>query len=248
MMTVDLSHVQTLEVLERVRVQVLIEEAQLATGANPVVDPTTAPRAGRLLGAHRLVAGTYGVLPGDRLRLDAAAHALDAGSINLDSRSDALTNFFLLEKDLVFSLLNELGIVPTPAEREAIEQVPTRNLQAFLAYCQGLEAEDAGRYDAAAQHFREAAALDPAFEQAAQEAEWSDALLEAEGTPETLAEVPLLPVSLVDDLLRGRQGRLNETVGAGFVPGQDDRDPAVEAAEAGAVRLPDPPNTPPRGN
>jgi hypothetical protein len=51
----------------------------------------------------------------------------------------------------------------TVAERNAIEQRPTRSLAAFLAYSRGLTAEDEGRYDDASRFYRDAARIDPGF-------------------------------------------------------------------------------------
>ena len=49
-----------------------------------------------------------------------------------------------------------------------MEQRPTQNVQAFLAYSRGLEAEDRGDYTGAREAFGEAAGLDPSFRAAAQ--------------------------------------------------------------------------------
>jgi tetratricopeptide (TPR) repeat protein len=56
----------------------------------------------------------------------------------------------------------------TVAERNAIEQRPTRSLAAFLAYSRGLTAEDEGRYDEASRFYRDAMRLDPGFDAALQ--------------------------------------------------------------------------------
>jgi hypothetical protein len=53
--------------------------------------------------------------------------------------------------------------VLTTAERHAIEERPTRSLQAFLAYSKGLRLEDEGKYQEASRSFGEAARLDPSF-------------------------------------------------------------------------------------
>jgi hypothetical protein len=68
-----------------------------------------------------------------------------------------------MEKDIVFGVLNDMQVTPTTAERDAIEQRPTRSLAAFLAYSRGLEQEDAGLFDGAAQSFDDATRLDPNF-------------------------------------------------------------------------------------
>jgi hypothetical protein len=83
-----------------------------------------------------------------------------AGGAASENRLDAL---FDLEKALVLQLFDSLGVRLTTEERNAIEQRPTRSLQAFLAYSRGLRLEDQGRYDEASRNFNEAVRLDPGF-------------------------------------------------------------------------------------
>jgi hypothetical protein len=68
-----------------------------------------------------------------------------------------------MEKDVVFRVLDILGVEITPAEREAIGQNRAANLQAFLAYGRGLMALDDGNYDQARSFFGEALRADPEF-------------------------------------------------------------------------------------
>src|SRR5262249_48647567 len=56
-----------------------------------------------------------------------------------------------------------LGIALSPAEQRAIAERPTADLQAFLAFSRGLEAEDQGRFEDAALFYQQAATRDPAF-------------------------------------------------------------------------------------
>jgi tetratricopeptide (TPR) repeat protein len=56
MITADLSQVRSLQVLERFRVQFLLAEMQL--GQTGIVEETTAPRYGHLLGAENLIVGS----------------------------------------------------------------------------------------------------------------------------------------------------------------------------------------------
>src|SRR5207244_5989084 len=71
----------------------------------------------------------------------------------------------------------------TPAERVAISERPTRDIQAFLLYSRGLEAQDRGDFAAAAQAFGSAAQRDPGFGAAARQAAASQAARSASTTP-----------------------------------------------------------------
>jgi hypothetical protein len=89
---------------------------------------------------------------------------------------------FDLEKSVVFQLLAKMGVLLTPAESIAISERPTRDLQAFLLYSRGLEAQDRGDFGAASVSFRAAARRDPSFQAAAQQAQSSEAAQTAGGT------------------------------------------------------------------
>jgi hypothetical protein len=74
-----------------------------------------------------------------------------------------LASIFDAEKSLAYRLFEELGVTLTPAERAAVEQRPTANLTAFLAYSRGVRDEAFGQYAAAAANFRAAVTADPSF-------------------------------------------------------------------------------------
>lgn len=164
----DLAKSRQVRVLERERMQTMLEEMRLS--AEGRADPQSAVRSGRLLRAERVVQGSLAER-GDQLRVDAAV--VDVGTAGVTASAgtqDQLNRIFDLEKELVFAIFNNLGIQLTDAEREAINQRPTENLQAFLAYSRGLEAEDRGDFLAAQQFFTQAQQIDPSFQAAAQSA------------------------------------------------------------------------------
>ena len=166
LLTTDLSRSAQLTLVERSRLQALLDEMALTgTGA---VDAGTSARAGRLLRAGRVVQGSLLQVPhvvgGVILRADAAVVDVPTSRVQgAANGSDALEQVFDIEKRLALDLLRELGVTLTVAERNAIEQRPTRSLTAFLAYSRGLAAEDAGRYDDASRFFNDAARIDPGF-------------------------------------------------------------------------------------
>jgi TolB-like protein len=160
----DLGQVSQLRVLERTRVQALVDELALADSGR--VDPGSAARSGRLLRAATVVHGTLQGAPagGEELRLDATAVTTTSGQIVATAEADdRLQRLFDLEKAVVLQLIADLGITLTAAEREAISDRPTADLQAFLAFSRGLVREDAGLYRAAEAEFGAAASLEPSF-------------------------------------------------------------------------------------
>ena len=164
----DLAKSRQLRVLERDRMQAMLDEMRLSDSTR--ADPQSALRSGRLLRAARVVQGSLAE-QGENLRVDAAVVDVATAGVSASAgASDVLSRLFDLEKQLVFGIFANLGIQLTPAEQSEINQRPTQNLQAFLAYSRGLEAEDRGDYGAAREAYSEAAGLDPAFRQAAQQA------------------------------------------------------------------------------
>jgi TolB-like protein len=126
----DLGRVRDLQLVERERLQALLDELKLSD--NGRVDPSTGARSGRLVGAASVVQGQFDVTP-TQVRVDASVvRASDAGVAATGSGADQLRALFDIEKQVVFQLIDKLGITLTPAERVAISERPTSNLQAFL--------------------------------------------------------------------------------------------------------------------
>lgn len=162
MVITDLSQVKTLNVIERQRMQALMEEMGL--GQTGLVNEQTAPRVGQLLGVKNVLQGSFLDLAGGRLRLDAnLADATVSAAQPVGETSGELARFFRVEKNLVFKVIDELGLRLTEAEEKAILTIPTENLLAFLAYARGLDARDRGDFAGAEKEFQEAVKIDPQF-------------------------------------------------------------------------------------
>jgi TolB-like protein len=162
MVITDLSQVKTLTVIERSRMQVLLEEMGL--GQTGLVEEQTAPRVGQLLGVKKVLQGGFLDLAGGGLRLDAnLSDVTEKISQPLAAISGEIARFFRLEKNLVFKVIDELGLTLTDAEERAILTIPTENLLAFLAYSRGLDARDRGDFAKAREEFQQAVKIDPQF-------------------------------------------------------------------------------------
>ena len=178
----DLSRVRRLRLVERERLQVLLDEIQLAASGR--VDPASGARSGRLIGAGQVVQGQFAEAPNANFRVDAAVvRASDAQVAATGSGSDQLRALFDIEKQVVLQLLDRMGITLTPAEQAAISERPTRDIQAFLLYSRGLEAQDRGDFRSASQSFQAAAQRDPSFSAAQQQASQSQSADVATAAP-----------------------------------------------------------------
>jgi TolB-like protein len=248
MFTTDLSNVGRLQVVERVRLQALLDE--LALAQSDYVDAATAPQVGQLLGAGRLVGGSYLVVDEEEIRLQVTLVDAATGERvpQLENQRADLNDLFALQTRVTFSIVDQLGVELTAQERAAIQEVPTQSLQAFLAYSRGLMEEDRGNYGRAARYYRRAQQVDPGFREAGQRRRKARSVQAGGGRPSNALtsearENPLRPagasIDLVDQRLR--------SMGVGAVGG-DDRDPAQEAGDAEqATELDDPPLPPGEG-
>ena len=162
LLTTDLARSSQLTLVERSRMQALLDEIKLQqTGST---DAATNVRAGKLVRAGRVVQGAILQVDSTNLRVDAAVVDVPTSQVQGAAQAaDQLEQVFSLEKKIALDLFTQLGVTLTVAERTQIEQRPTRSIQAFLAYSRGLKAEDEGRYDDASRFFNQAVRLDPGF-------------------------------------------------------------------------------------
>ena len=164
LLTTDLALVRNLRLLERVQIGTLLDELRLSSSGR--ADPATAARVGRLLRAERMVQGVAAITENGPVRMSATV-VRGNGEVRAGAQANGTFKQLLdLEKQLVFSIATQLGIQLTEAERQQILRQGPKNLAAFLAYSEGLEALDQGNYQAAAAAFGAAAQADPSFQQA----------------------------------------------------------------------------------
>jgi TolB-like protein len=167
LLTTDLARSSQLTLVERSRMQALLDEIQLQKSG--ATDAASNVRAGKLVRAGRVVQGSLNQVGALDLRADAAVVDVPTSQIRgTVNGSDALEAVFNLEKKIALDLFTQLGVTLSPAERNLIEQRPTRSMQAFLAYSRGLTAEDEGRFDDASRFFNDAVRIDPGFQSAQQ--------------------------------------------------------------------------------
>ncbi len=230
MMTTDLSQVKSLRVLERTRLQLLMDEIGLASQG--IIDPESKPRVGQLLGARRLVSGGFSMPQQGSLRLDSVSNDIVSEKIDAETNvSGKLDQFFMMEKQLVFGILESLNVEITQEERDAIQKIPTESFLAFLAYCRGIDYEDRGMYKEASSEFKRAVEIDPKFSIANEKLNEVEALIEnpmtgsineitkleqsvAEAEQKEVEKETLQSVSVTD-----RFEPITENISEGFSPG-----------------------------
>lgn len=185
MIAVDLSRVPGITVLEREKVELLTRELRLTESA--LVDPATAVRPGRLLGAGTVVGGSVLNVPGPsgpgsgRYRLNTAVGDVPRSRLLGQAEVEGLqSEFFVLQKRIVHGILDLLEIGPRPA---AVDVVHTRSWEAYARFARGLQLLAEDRYAEAREAFVAALGFDPGFALA------EEAFLATPERPATLAEI-----------------------------------------------------------
>ncbi|WP_462325229.1 tetratricopeptide repeat protein [Desulfoplanes sp.] len=157
----DLSKFSGLQVVERARLQALVDEMKL--GTTGAVDMDSAPKAGRLLGASHVVTGTLSTLLRD-LRINTSL-------VDCNGKEECrpflvkerLPEFFRLQKEIVYQIINQENISLSRSEKKLLEDYHTENFDAFMYYGQGLDATDQGDWKQAKDYYAMAIELDPDF-------------------------------------------------------------------------------------
>jgi TolB-like protein len=161
MLTTDLSTVKGIQVIERVKLQALVEEMGLGTSG--LVEPDTAPRVGKLLGAERLLGGN--ISAGQQAQvLQIQSTLLNVPSQEIQGQpmvKGKLSNLFILEKDLLFEIIKLLQIELKPEERERLRKPCSTNMSALMSLFNGIEESDKGEYEKAAGFYEQGLKEDP---------------------------------------------------------------------------------------
>lgn len=251
MMSIDLAKVKKLTVLERIRLKAILDE--LKFGQSALVDKKTAPRVGKLLSASLLYSGSFNITDGSELKMDINSWDIKKNKMgNWLDKSGNLEDIFLLEKDLVFAIIDQLGINLTQEEKEQIQYIPTKNINAFLEYSKGLEAEDNGRYEAAAAYYQNAVDIDPEFKTASAKSEVTSDISSMQGnkeeilgkTEELVTTKTELPIGSTD-IIQNRLDMLGGDIRSSFDQRIEKRAAPQEAATTtGIEELPPPPSPP----
>ena len=167
--TADLAKVSGLRIVAASQLDVIYKEQNFTYENRQMFAPASLVRSGNLQPARHMVRGLYGSFAGQQIAMGASCFdAAENRSGVCSELAGRESDLFDLETSLVLEVLGQIGIEPTAAEREAIGEKQTRNLDAFLAFADGVYLRDIGDLDNAAAAFAEAAKIDPGFGMAKQ--------------------------------------------------------------------------------
>lgn len=163
MVITELSGNPGVRVVERDRVQALFEEQDLAAGGR--VDPATAAKAGKVLGARHLLFGTFVVDPRENLRLDVRA-------INTETSALEYATSVTGKADKLLELVTALGakvndglkLPAIPADAPKPPEIGAKGpnqLRSMMLLSRALEAQDRKDVAGATGLMREAVSANP---------------------------------------------------------------------------------------
>jgi len=161
MIITDLSKAPDIKVVERVRMQKLLDELNL--GQSGIVDPATSPRVGRLLKAGKVVSGSMLGANDESIRILRILMNVSTGRTLGDQDAQGkVDEFFKLQKAIVLGIIKDLGIKLSPRDEELISRYATHNYKGLLLYGEGLDWQDMGEWDKAVHVFKQCVIIDPA--------------------------------------------------------------------------------------
>jgi tetratricopeptide (TPR) repeat protein len=121
MFITDFALVPRLKVVERLRIQSILDELEL--GKKDIIDERTMQRVGRLLRAKTIIKGGFIIQSNDNIIIDLAVINVTTGKVDHSfNKFGNLDNFYRIEKDLVIEIVNKMGIVLTEDVRKKIGQ------------------------------------------------------------------------------------------------------------------------------
>jgi len=167
----DLSQVPDLHVVERVKLQALLQEMNLGTSG--LVDQKTAPKVGKLLKSKHVTTGSLADLEKENLQIvSVVVDAERVDSIDTQEAQGMLKDFYDLEKIIACSIIEDLGRDCSKMPG-AFGKVHTKSLAALTAFSVGLDYLDQEKYDEARDAFQKAIDEDPDFDLAKESLEYT---------------------------------------------------------------------------
>jgi TolB-like protein len=125
MLITDLSAVPQIRIVEREKIQSVIDEQKLQRSS--MFDSATAVRTGRLLGAEYLLTGAFSALD-PQMRIDTRVIRVETGEVvraaKVQGKSD---DFFALQQKLAKDLVNALPIAVSPEAMDSLAKQQERN-------------------------------------------------------------------------------------------------------------------------
>lgn len=144
MMITEMSKVKGIKVVERQRIQAIIEELNLSE--TDMVDKTTTQKMGKLLGAQVMLFGGFSNLFNDKLRIDVRIIKTETGeTLKAEEETGELDEFLTMLQSLVKKIASDLEVKLSSDEEDRLEATRDGNFNGYVTYAKALEFEDQGK-------------------------------------------------------------------------------------------------------
>jgi TolB-like protein len=164
MLISDLSNLNMLRVVEREKLEELLNEINLSNSKE--FDTATQQKMGKLLGAETILFGSYFELMG-QFRVDAKIVKTETGEIlKSEGVNGATADFMKLEKQLIWKIARGLDVRFDEKEKAIIMASESVSYDATMVFAEGLELYDVGDKNGALKKFKKAVDMAPDFTRA----------------------------------------------------------------------------------
>jgi len=163
-MITELSKVQNLKLVERQKINSLIQEMQLSQSG--IVSDNAGIQVGKLLGAHFLVFGSYMISFDKKIRVDIRIVEVETGvTIEAGEVTNKVTKLFEIIKELNKKITKDLDVKLTNDEKKALKDSEA-SLDMISYFSNALEFEELNKIDDAKKMYQKILDKDPDFEPA----------------------------------------------------------------------------------
>ena len=143
MLITEMSKVKGIKVVERQRIQSIVEELNL--NETDMVEQETSQKMGKLLGAKVMLFGGFSNLFKDKFRIDVRIIKTETGeTIKAEEETGELNDFLPMLQSLVKKIANELEVKLSSAEENSLE-ASEGNFSGYITHAKALSMEDEGR-------------------------------------------------------------------------------------------------------
>ncbi len=144
MMITEMSKIKGIKVVERQRIQSIIEELNLSE--TDLVDKSSTQKMGKLLGAQVMLFGGFSNLFNDKLRIDIRIVRTETGeTLKAEEETGELDEFLTMLQSLVKKIASDLEVKLTSEDQDRLEATKDGNFNGYVTYAKALNFEDQGK-------------------------------------------------------------------------------------------------------
>ena len=163
-MITELSKVQSLKLVERQKINSLIQEMQLSQSG--MISADTGVQVGKLLGAHFLVFGSYIISFNNKIRVDIRIVYVETGvTVKAEEVTDKVSNLFEIIKKLNEKITKDLAVKISDDEKKAL-MTSEASLDVISYFSTGLKFEKLNKINEAKKIYEKILEKDADFEPA----------------------------------------------------------------------------------